>query len=306
MDFTNLRALVIGDICLDIITNGESTRLSPECPVPVIKNPYKTYSLGMAANVAVNLNNLGCSVDILTFVGNDKQGTICKQLMLENNFLNNIYVVGQGSTIVKNRILANGHQVTRLDTEESPKINLESLNMINLECKYDFIIISDYDKGFITNETWQRIYNIINVFNKGEIFVDTKKKDVLDFYEGMILFPNSLELKGLMNYYCSESPEQLRVELDSELLIETASERGAYAYNFNGVEHSPAIEHEVIDVTGAGDTFIAAFSAYYTKTQNVKKSLEFANYCCSKVVVKKGTIPIQFKEALMHDFNSEQ
>jgi rfaE bifunctional protein kinase chain/domain len=303
MDFTNLRVLVIGDSCLDVITNGQSTRLSPEAPVPVIYNPYRTYSLGMAANVAANLNNLGCSVDLFTFIGADENGKILREVLESEGITDIFYPNGRGETIVKERIMANGHQVTRLDIEGDYRIDLESFDRLNILGKYDFIVISDYNKGFITTHTWQYIYNIICAHNKGEVFVDTKKLDIMGYFEGYILFPNSKEMQDLLEANHCHDADELRVDLDSDLIVETASDRGALAYSIAGYS-SPAVELEVVDVCGAGDTFISTFAAYYTKTQNIQRSLDFANYCCSKVVTRKGTVAIKFKEALEYDFKS--
>lgn len=314
MNFSNLKVLVIGDCCLDIITDGECTRISPEAPVPVIKNPIKNYSLGMAANVALNLKNLGADVDLFSFTGEDGPGEIVRDLMVRYDLCDkhgSYESCEKNPTIVKERIMANGHQIARIDIESaniSPENVATALYSGFGHNLYDLIIISDYDKGLLNQRSWNLVKPILDDINKNNLyFVDTKKINVLDFYKGMVLFPNSSELRKIKNAIETEcfDAEDFRQMLDSSLLIETAAEMGAYAYTVNNMHYSPAIISEVFDVTGAGDTFISAFSLYFTKHNNIQKSLDFANYCCSKVVMKKGTVPIEFSEVMDFDTKAE-
>jgi rfaE bifunctional protein kinase chain/domain len=318
MDFSNIKVLVVGDFCLDIFTNGESSRLAPEAPVPVIKNFKSKYSLGMAGNVAINLKNLGADVTIESLYGDDYNANIIDDLLDSNKIrhFNNI-INNYGNkfrTITKERILVNGKQIVRLDQECFPEDNINMAQQIteimNRNYKineFDFIIISDYNKGFITKENWKYFRPVLEKINKtGLFFVDTKKEDVL-MYEGMILFPNSNELKNMLKSNNCLNTNHLMTELDTNLLIETASENGAYAYikdennlNFN-IIHEKSQVKEAIDVYGAGDVFISAFSLYYYKTRNYIRALKFANYCCSKTIIKLGPTPISLHEISTFD-----
>jgi rfaE bifunctional protein kinase chain/domain len=313
MDFTGLKVLVLGDICLDVVTDGECTRLSPECPVPVIKNPISTYSLGMVGNVALNLKNLGAQVHLYTGFYNDDAGEVVQELLLEHGLCTDFEFSEcevEGSTIVKERILANGHQIARIDIENY-HVNAEDLakdleNMYG-HITFDLIVVSDYNKGLITKESWALIRPILeNVKSPtGSIFVDTKKKDVLEYYTTTCLFPNSKELKEIMDFYSDKTIQvdinDLRVSLGSSLLIETASENGAYGHSSHMTYHSPTKAQEIIDICGAGDTFIAAFALYYTKHHNIQRALDFANYCCKFVIRHKGTVPVTYEEAFCYD-----
>lgn len=309
LNFTNLKVLVIGDICLDVIEEGESTRISPEAPVPIILNPTKSYSLGMAGNVALNLKNLGADVTVESRISLDKYGNKIISLLeksgikykideyFENDKISNI------STIVKKRIMANGHHIARIDKEsnfitENFLIKLEEVLSLYDTNQFDYIIISDYNKGFISKETWHIIQPHLERINKSnEFFVDTKKNNVLSFFEGYHIFPNSKELQQIMEYNNCQSPKDLVIELDTDFIVETKSEYGASIYTSKSKPYdSPAISKEVIDVTGAGDTFMAAFSLFYMRYKNYIKALKFANYCCSFVVNKKGTYPITIQE----------
>jgi len=125
LDFSNIRVLVCGDICLDIMEEGISTRLSPEAPVPVILNPTKKYSLGMAGNVAVNLSNLGAETYISGYIGvkDSQDSNKIYKLLDENNIKyikRDIHVKTneEVGTIIKKRIFANNNQIARLDYEK--------------------------------------------------------------------------------------------------------------------------------------------------------------------------------------------
>lgn len=308
MDFGNLKVLVIGDCCLDIIEDGVSYRQSSEAPVPVILNPNRTYSMGMAANVAHNLHNLGAMVNYSFVLGEDENGKILSDL-IENNLGEAIKYRHDGNwrTTTKHRIVANKQQVARIDFED--KMNIKALNifMSNLEKrvtsgdKYDLIIISDYNKGIITKETWSIIRPLLEQLSD-KFFVDTKKLNVLDFYEGMYIFPNKKEMDSIIEFNGCKTRNELREELDLDFIIETASEEGAFIYKEDGkIIHCPVFKSNVVDVTGCGDTFVAAFTLYYTAYGKKRRALEFANYCCSKVIEKKGTVAINLSEVAHFD-----
>ncbi len=315
MNFQDLKVLVIGDVCLDIIEEGVSKRISPEAPVPVILNSTKKYSLGMAGNTALNLKNLGADVYLCSWKKNDKYGKKIEKLIKKAGikFANNLsYKVSTNefnklTTTVKKRIFANGQQVARLDKENNNIISKELLDIlkdyfIDYNTGYfDLVIISDYNKGFICKETWDIFLPQLQRINKGYFFVDTKKKNVTDYFEGMFIFPNTKEMLEIMNYENCKTRDELRQELDLQFLIETKSEKGASIYEKNYISNYPALAKDVVDVCGCGDTFISAFSLYYTKFGNPHKAIRFANYCCSKIVKKKGTTPIKLHEIM--DFN---
>lgn len=317
MDFSNLKVLVVGDCCLDIIEEGKSTRLSPEAPVPIISNPITTYSLGMSGNVALNLKSLGADVYISTCVGEvGKPNTLKLFELLDINEIKykkrTVRTNSISETIVKKRILANDKQVARIDYENfngTDELYLKTTEKIYdvYEANYfDLIIISDYNKGYISKESWSFIKPILEKYNKGNFFVDTKKLNVLDFYEGMYIFPNKKEMQDIMDFNNCNTRNELRKEMDLDFIVETASEEGAYLYKDDGkLYHSPVFKSNVVDVTGCGDTFVAAFSLYYTKYNDKKAALGFANYCCSKVIERKGTTPVLISEVLdFHDTKS--
>lgn len=309
MDFSNLEVLVLGDVCLDIVEEGISNRQSPEAPVPVILNPTTTYSLGMAANVALNLHSLGAGLSFTFCFGGDEHGTIFKEL-IDKTMSSTKHTKTDGKTIttVKKRILANNQQVARIDFEDktdTPEVNAlinSMVRRVEKGYKYDLIIISDYNKGIITKDSWSIIKPLLLKLSD-KFFVDTKKLNILDFYDGMYIFPNKKEMESIMQYNNCKTRTELREKMNLDFLVETASEEGAYLYKDDGkMYHCPIFKSNAIDVTGCGDTFVAAFALYYTKYNNKKAALGFANYCCSKVIERKGTTPIMINEVLDFDY----
>jgi rfaE bifunctional protein kinase chain/domain len=311
-DFSNLKVLVIGDICLDIIEEGTSHRMSPEAPVPVVLNPKTTCTIGMAGNVAINLKNLGADVDISTSYMMDDNGKIISAILDKeglNKYAGRIEVFNSNNACAttKKRIFSNNQQIARLDYE-MPADDLDILDAmttslakrINAKEKYDAIIIADYNKEIITKATWPTIKEYLDALlkNKGQYFVDTKKKNILDFYEGMQIFPNQKEMNELLEYNNCNTRNELRKEMDLPFIIETAGEHGANIFQDGKTLTAKAYKQGSVDVCGCGDTFVAAFSLFYIKFNSKLKALDFANYCASKVAQKKGTASVYLYEVL--------
>tara|TARA_Y100000310_G_scaffold341616_1_gene441344 strand:- start:1997 stop:2746 length:750 start_codon:yes stop_codon:yes gene_type:complete len=240
---------LVGDSCTDRYHYGACERLSPEAPVPVFKVLKTEKRGGMVLNVKSNLEGLGLSVDLIT---NEKE--IVKARYIDNRTRQHMIRIDLGEEF-KSRPLAD-----------------KVLDDIDFGL-YDCIIISDYDKGFITPSV---VKKILQCNHDRPIFVDTKKKD-LSCYEGCILKINEKENANVMKF-----------PLDYDLVV-TLGESGA-RYK-NKVYSTRKVE--IFDVCGAGDTFLAALAAANMLTQDMKRSIKFANYCGSVVVQKFGTYAIK-------------
>lgn len=229
------KILLLGDSCTDEYHYGASYRLSPEAPVPVLNFKNTVIKPGMAANVKENLLSFNCDVDFIT--NNEK--------------------------IVKSRYIdhRSGQHLLRVDRED--RLEPMQSNFENLE--YDAVVISDYDKGFITEEL---IVDVRKKF-KGPIFVDTKKV-YLDKFEGCICKINTLEHERAKTF-CTD-------------LIVTRGKQGA---TYKGKTFSAPIV-EVHDVCGAGDTFLSALSYYYLEFNDVEKAIEKANRAAAISVQHSG------------------
>lgn len=225
------KILLIGDNCIDEYQYGSVDRISPEAPVPIVKYIYSEQKPGMVNNVELNLKNLGLDVHLIAPDPGKK-----------------IRIID-----IKSR-----QQLLRIDHD----VNSDSLKISDLE-KIDFsifdaIVISDYNKGFVTYEI---IDYLIKQFN-GPMFLDTKKQDLNKFY-GIYVKINEIEYKA-------------RKSINDKLIV-TLGDRGAMykQQDLEAIFDVPKIE--VIDVCGAGDTFLAALTYDFLRSNDIVKAIKFAN-----------------------------
>jgi D-beta-D-heptose 7-phosphate kinase/D-beta-D-heptose 1-phosphate adenosyltransferase len=246
---TLFNVLLIGDSCIDEYFIGTCDRLSPEAPVPVMKiNDYYT-TQGMAANVKNNFARLGIEVDFIT---ND-------------------------STITKTRYIdqRSGQHLLRVDNE--PQFSEWSGRTARPLTDYDIIVISDYDKGFITYEQIEIIVKECSC----PIFIDTKKTNLARF-EGAFVKINNKEY-GLAKTFCSN-------------IITTMGDQGA---RYNGKIY-PVPKVGLVDVCGAGDTFLAALVYQYLMTSSIEEAIMFANQAGAISVQHQGNYAPSLEEINGH------
>ena len=244
---TSLNVLLIGDSCTDEYYIGTCDRLSPEAPVPVIKIVDHYVLDGMAANVNLNLTNLGIDTD---FVTNTEQ-------------------------IIKTRYIdkRSGQHLLRVDNERDI-IPWSGRTPFPLDM-YDAIVISDYNKGFLT---YEHIENIIKSVNC-PVFIDTKKTDV-ERFQGAWVKINELEYNKLKS--------------ECTGLIVTLGDQGAKVPHHD--IHCPTKIVEVMDVCGCGDTFLSALTAQFLFTKDIEKAIMFANIAAGITVQHRGNYAPTYDE----------
>ena len=295
LNFNNINVLLIGDFMIDQYVLCDSTRMSPEAPVPVL-NPEEIYfTPGGAGNVAINLSELGASVTCLGTVGLDKNGKKLKNLLIQKNInVDNLYETDLPTTL-KKRYYLKGKQVLRVDIEEineywSPK-------NLNFDYdKYDIIILSDYNKGVLNNQWFSKI--------KAKNIVVDPKKDNFSFYSNAtIITPNLNELQKAANTEINNNDTLIKVcqsmikNSNLEYILAKKGDKGISIVGRDGfVKHIDAYKVNDPDVTGAGDTVIAVFSLSLAKTNDVEKSARIANAVAALVVEKKGTAFVTLDE----------
>jgi bifunctional ADP-heptose synthase (sugar kinase/adenylyltransferase) len=242
-----MRILVIGDSCIDEFIYCDIERMCPEAPVPVLKPKKSSGNPGMADNVVANLQALGIEVDIIT---ND-------QIIQKTRYVD----------------IRSGQMVMRVDEHDK----CERYDGVYETVNYDAIIISDYCKGFLTEE------DIEAFAERAEcpIFLDTKKQlgkwcEDIDFIK-INEFEHKKNFERLPNY-----PFIL------DKMIVTIGSKGCKYKD----EIYPVPEVSVKDVSGAGDTFLAALVVAYLKNNDIKTAITFANKCATKVVQKRGVATI--------------
>jgi len=290
LDFSNIKVLLIGDFMIDHYIIGKSNRMSPEAPVPVVI-PEREYSIpGGAGNVAANLNVMGADVTCIGYVGNDSWGQkLVSMLDSEGINIGGIEVIDDHCTTLKQRIYSDNKQVARIDREKIIDWYPPSSKIDYNDSIYDVIILSDYNKG-VLNHTW------FNMNNSNRIIVDPKKDNFNHYNKANIITPNLNELKRASNVEINNDESLINVcnglinQCNFEYIVVKKGENGITIVGKNDfVKHIPAYPVNNADVTGAGDTVIAALSLAYAQTNDIELSGQIANVAASIVVGKSGT-----------------
>jgi len=248
-----MRILVIGDSCTDMFRYGKCDRLSPEAPVPVFNPKDTKVNGGMALNVAENIKALGAECDIIT---NDLRPTKTRIIDITSNQL--IVRIDENDDVIK-------------------EIDIDTLNNINYQL-YDAVIISDYNKGFLSEEV---IYNISK--NHNNVFLDTKKK--IGNWVSKINFIkiNQSEFENNGEWFAEN-------EFNGDLIVTYGKKGAVLNHNYNN-QFSIKDEHPVRDLSGAGDTFLAGLTVGYLR-EDIESAIHFANRCASWVVTQKSVVTI--------------
>ncbi len=294
--------LLVGDLMLDTYTYCSMERISPEAPVPVL-NPKNSESRpGGAGNSALNLVSLGQRVTILGRVGDDPAAGQLRSLMDEEGIDTSHLVVERDfPTPVKNRLVASGQQVMRIDVEDvlplSQIAEEEILSNLSMEA-FDAMAISDYGKGFCTPSLLTAL--IKRAKEAGvPIIVDPKGRDYSRYRGVDLIKPNRKELAEAAGLGHEATLDQMARKVGSDTgsdLLVTRSEEGISLYTKGGREDFPVHVQEVRDVTGAGDTVLAVLAA--TLASGLPNSLgaTYANGAASLAIGRFGCARITLEE----------
>ena len=299
--FRQARLLVVGDVMLDRYWFGDTERISPEAPVPVVLVSKDDERLGGAANVARNAASIGAKISILGVVGDDEPGRRVEELLKAQGV--NSYLQRDPSlpTTVKLRVVARQQQLIRLDFEKAPthEALLNKLEQFqSLLPEVDAVILSDYGKGGLTHVTKM----IAAARAAGKVVLVDPKGDDYSKYEGAsIITPNRSELRQVVGRWQDEADltaraQALREKLKLEALLLTRSEEGMSLFTAQGVEHVKADAREVYDVSGAGDTVIAAMAVALAAKWPAAQAMKLANKAGGIVVGKLGTATVSLEE----------
>lgn len=294
------KTLVIGDIILDEYWFGNSNRISPEAPIPIVNINNKDLRLGGAGNVALNLSKIDPNVTLVSSVGKDVDGKIIEKILKKKKIRSYLKKINIGKSIKKLRVFVGHHQMMRLDFESNKK-NYEIKLDQNLKKEIDkskLIVLSDYNKGALTE-----VKKIIE-YSKSKsklIIIDPKGSDFSKYKYASIITPNMsefIEIVGEVNNK-NQLIKKARILIKKNNLIGILVTRGKDGMTFvtkDKVIHKNAITQNVYDVTGAGDTVIATFSAYLSYGKKYDECMELANIAASTVIKKIGTATVDKKE----------
>jgi len=295
------RVLVVGDAMLDRYWFGAVDRISPEAPVPVVRVNREEERLGGAANVALNAKTLGAQVTLLTVVGQDEPARKLQQLLEQQGVKTLLGHDPQLYTIVKLRVIGRSQQLIRVDFENTPDHEVLASMLGDFERAldvHDAVLFSDYGKGGL-----EHIPRMIELARKAgkPVLVDPKGSDYSRYAGATVITPNRAELAQVVGNWSSEAQlheraEALRKKLGLTGLLVTRSEEGMSLFDAEGEARVPAQAREVFDVTGAGDTVIAALAAMLACGVTLRDALPIANRAGGIVVGKFGTASVSYEE----------
>lgn len=308
------RVLVVGDIILDRYVHGETTRISPEAPVPVVLVKKTEERPGGAGNVAINISRLNIGVSLLGTTGEDPAAATLEQFLSDQG-VNCTFVRQDGyPTITKLRVLSQHQQLIRLDYE-AQQVSLDSSRLFE-QFKHqlkdaNIVVLSDYAKGSLVN-----IGAYITECKKQnkKVLVDPKGDDFSRYKGASLLTPNLKEFETVVGKCRDiadlvEKGEKLCKTLELEALLVTRGEHGMTLISRNSEPfHLTAEALEVFDVTGAGDTVIATMAAALVSGFDYRQSTKFANKSAGLVVAKLGAASVSVDELnnMHHEDDSAQ
>ncbi len=300
-DFKTSSILVIGDIMLDRYYHGSTHRISPEAPVPVIKQQNTINKLGGAANVALNIATLGVNTALMGYIGNDEAGNCIKTLLADFNIQNKTITQQQYPTTTKLRVISRNQQLLRIDSEETitPNTNELSQSLENIIEQHDLIVLSDYAKGALTDIS--ELISIAKKHNK-PVLVDPKGNDFSKYNGAELLTPNRSEFETIVGKWITttELAEKAASFLDTHNIggvLVTLSEEGMALFT---KDKKPLLlkakAKEVYDVTGAGDTVISCLAAGIASSCTYEEAANIANEAAAIVIGKLGTATVSVEE----------
>jgi rfaE bifunctional protein kinase chain/domain len=286
--------LVVGDVMLDRYWFGDVSRISPEAPVPVILISSEDERLGGAANVAWNCKALGARTRLLSVVGRDEPGDRLAKLLGKMAIDASLHRDRGLATTQKLRVIGRKQQLIRIDFEKPPSSEVLASKLADYKsalAQCDVVILSDYGKGGLTHITEM----IRRARRAGKrVLVDPKGDDYSRYKGASIITPNLAELREVVGTWKDEKDlarraQALRGKLGLEALLLTRGDAGMTLFRNAKVVNVKAERREVADVTGAGDTVIAALGVMLAAGAGLESAVRVANRAAGIVVGKLGT-----------------
>lgn len=315
--FAQQRIVVVGDLMLDHLVTGDARRISPEAPIPVITLASETHAPGGAGNVARNFASLGCRVDLLGVIGTDREADQLRHALVDHG-LTTTHLIADPTrpTTVKTRIVAQRHQVLRLDRESTQPLDGSRQEELLARLRTVLpgaaaVVIADYAKGVVE----QPLLDELTAHARSlriPVCLDPKPAHRLRMSGCALLTPNrkeTFELAGLADAGTAqalaadarllEAIAVLQEQHQPEVLLVTLGEAGLLLVE-RGIppRHLPTFARQVSDVTGAGDTVMAVFVLARAAGASAPEAAMLANHAAGIVVSKFGTAAVSVEELL--------
>ncbi len=298
--FNDVKILVIGDLILDEFVWGDTSRISPEAPVPVVLVERESLMPGGAANVASNIRALGAKAYLVGAVGRDEDGRRLEKILKEKGVdLEGVISDSERPTTLKTRVIARHQQVVRIDREKisplSGPVNKEIIDYIREKIEeVDGIIIEDYGKGVITPGLLKEIVPLAK--RRDKIITVDPKEEHISYYKGVTaITPNRKEAEAMGGIKAKDDESLNRLgrallgRLKLKAAVITLGEQGMRVFERGGkMTQIPTVAQEVFDVSGAGDTVIAAFTVSLGAGAKMIEAAHISNFAGGIVVGKVG------------------
>ena len=320
--------MIIGDVILDRYVWGDVKRISPEAPVPVFETTTEKTGCGGAANVAQNVASLGGNATLVGVIGEDREGEKLVQMLTETNLVTTgVYADPQRPTSTKTRVIArgttpfpdrerdSGHHLLRIDRESkqeiSPQIREHLLNTIAAQLPTsDAIIFADYDKGVVTPQLIKDVMKHAKSYGI-PIIVDPKQNNFWHYKGVTAVTPNHKEASAAVHEEITDMSDLVAVgekildRLSLKALLITRDAKGMSLFHRSAdsivkAEHLPPHSNIVTDVTGAGDTVVAAFTLALAAGAEFRSAAVLSNLAGGIAVGKMGCATVTPKE-LLHE-----
>ncbi len=309
--FSELKVLIIGDAMVDNYLWGKVDRISPEAPIPIVTVTKQENRLGGAGNVSLNIQAFGATPILISMIGDDEKGRVFEDLMQENKLTSEgIFVDKTRMTTVKTRIISGGQQISRVDQEISALIDhnfekevLRRIKEIIDNEHINIVIFVDYDKGLIT--PWL-IKQVIALAKSKNIFTaaDPKSRNFNNYQQVNLFKPNFKEFRDGLKLQIEKTDmnelkkvsEKFKAENEIGLLFITLSELGVFLTNGVKQNYYPAQVRDIADVSGAGDTVIAAASLCLAAGLPIPFMAQLSNLAGGLVCEKLGVVPIDLEQ----------
>jgi D-beta-D-heptose 7-phosphate kinase/D-beta-D-heptose 1-phosphate adenosyltransferase len=308
--FSRARVLVVGDVILDRYRFGDAHRLSPEAPIPVLRPRRHHDTPGGAANVAMNIATLGARAVLAGVIGDDEAGMAVSRLLAGTPHIEPALIVAPGRpTTAKTRFIAGAHQLLRLDEETTDPLDQITATALLRRVEEtlpatDIVILSDYAKGVLCDAVLDALLDMIAAHGK-PVIADPKRPDFAAYRGVTVLTPNEIEVRVATHIdaeHDTEADRAGRAALDATgggAVLVTRSAKGlTLVRRDQPAMHFPARAREVADVSGAGDTLVAALAVAMAAGASLDEAAMLANVTAGISVGKQGTATVTQEELL--------
>jgi len=298
----NKRVLIVGDVMLDRYLFGDAERISPEAPVPVIQVEREHFYLGGAGNVARNVTALGGKASLVGIAGDDDAGHMLTDALQQGAIHAYVPLCPDRVTILKTRIIARNQQLLRLDREEPRPLNPEEEALLlgriaPLAEEHDVLVLSDYGKGLVSPSFMKALHTLLASLPRSPLLlVDPLPQNLSLYQEAFLLTPNLKESAAAVHLVTRSQDEIMAAGRAvmaccgvRHLLITLGAQGMALFLATGEIWHIPTYAQAVFDVSGAGDTVIAAVALSMAAGIPLLPACMLANFAAGIAVAKVGT-----------------